>query len=326
VSKAGFFKVLSSLLLVLEVFEIGCRRMPPDLSACTRIEIHYPYGGLGYFFHDAPMQKGILTHEEEEYARACEAWAVEDHEMIRTFARDISRATYRGRVRGRLPPSSVSLVCYSGAERIASFTIFSNDVVTQDGLQFKCPPGLPNLRLLEPPRIRLLRLRYLCATQLRGLYTSGFLRPGEATSYPDPNRWCDAVVGILRNEYRIDLDKGGLRERSHSDATIAEMFVCPSAHPPTSRKPRSSRTSDTKPPDEPTGQWQSDYAMNSKCKRDALADTVLLFEARAGWNQHGGPELFTFDNHDPRGGLVLLNDGTVKFIRTEEELKQLRWK
>jgi hypothetical protein len=35
--------------------------------------------------------------------------------------------------------------------------------------------------------------------------------------------------------------------------------------------------------------------------------------------------LFVFDNHDPKGGLVFLNDGTVKFIRTEEELKQLRW-
>jgi hypothetical protein len=53
---------------------------------------------------------------------------------------------------------------------------------------------------------------------------------------------------------------------------------------------------------------------------------VLLFETKAGWNQHGGPELFTFDNHDPKGGCVLLNDGTVKFIRTKEELHQLRWK
>jgi len=53
---------------------------------------------------------------------------------------------------------------------------------------------------------------------------------------------------------------------------------------------------------------------------------VLLFETKDGWNQHGGPELFTFDNHDPRGGLVLLNDGTTRFIRTKEELKRLRWK
>ena len=76
---------------------------------------------------------------------------------------------------------------------------------------------------------------------------------------------------------------------------------------------------------------------------------VLLFETKAGWNQHGGPELFTFDNHDTEGiapdvlpslqrssggGCVLLNDGTVKFIRTpvlseaegKEELHALRWK
>jgi hypothetical protein len=36
--------------------------------------------------------------------------------------------------------------------------------------------------------------------------------------------------------------------------------------------------------------------------------------------------LFTFDNHEPRGGCVLLNNGTVKFIRTKEELEKLRWK
>ena len=60
---------------------------------------------------------------------------------------------------------------------------------------------------------------------------------------------------------------------------------------------------------------------------------------KTGWNQHGGPELFTFDNHDPKrsapdvlslgdsgGGCVLLNNGTVKFIRTKDELNALCWK
>jgi hypothetical protein len=64
--------------------------------------------------------------------------------------------------------------------------------------------------------------------------------------------------------------------------------------------------------------------MNPNCEPNSPPDMVLLFETKAGWNQHGGPELFTFDNHDPRGGCVLLNDGTVKFIRTEEELHQSR--
>jgi len=66
--------------------------------------------------------------------------------------------------------------------------------------------------------------------------------------------------------------------------------------------------------------------MNPNCGVDSAPDVVLLFETKAGWNQHGGPELFTFDHHDPKGGCVLLNDGTVKFIRTEEELHALRWR
>lgn len=67
------------------------------------------------------------------------------------------------------------------------------------------------------------------------------------------------------------------------------------------------------------------YAMNPNCEPNSPPDMVLLFEAKAGWNQHGGSELFVFERHELRGGCVLLNDGTVKFIRTGDELKQLRW-
>ena len=68
------------------------------------------------------------------------------------------------------------------------------------------------------------------------------------------------------------------------------------------------------------------YAMNPHCEPNSPPDMVLLFETEGGWNKHGGPELFTFDHHEPRGGCVLLNDGTSRFIRTKEELEQLRWK
>jgi len=74
------------------------------------------------------------------------------------------------------------------------------------------------------------------------------------------------------------------------------------------------------------GEGRCHYAMNSNCGADSPGEMVLLFETKAGWNQHGGPELFTFDNHDAQGGCVLLNDGTVKFIRTEQELHTLHWK
>jgi len=77
----------------------------------------------------------------------------------------------------------------------------------------------------------------------------------------------------------------------------------------------------------PTGvEGRCHYAMNPHCEPNSPPDTVLLFETEGGWNKHGGPELFTFDHHEPRGGCVLLNDGKIRFIRTEEELVKLRWK
>jgi len=111
--------------------------------------------------------------------------------------------------------------------------------------------------------------------------------------YPEPTKWCDALEWYYA---------GGATKSKWYESKM-KSHVCPSIR-----------------------EGRSTYAMNPKCKYDSTPDTVLLFETKAGWNQHGGPELFTFDNHDPKGGCVLLNDGTVKFIRTKEKLQQLRWK
>ncbi len=52
---------------------------------------------------------------------------------------------------------------------------------------------------------------------------------------------------------------------------------------------------------------------------------MLLFETKGGWNQHGGPELLTFDNHKGKNAHILFNDGRIKFINPEEA-DQLKWK
>jgi hypothetical protein len=116
----------------------------------------------------------------------------------------------------------------------------------------------------------------------------GDLMPGDRRL--DPSEWCDAV-----------LQHALLRYNRIVRPLASSVFTCPSAP-------------------------VSHYAMNPNYMPDSPRNTVCLFETTAGWNQHGGPELFTFDNHDPKGGCVLLNDGTVKFIRTKEELHALRWK
>ncbi len=112
--------------------------------------------------------------------------------------------------------------------------------------------------------------------------------------YPKSTNWFDAITS------QVTMPKSAIKAIMID--RLKKPHVCPSV-----------------------GEGKSTYAMNPKCKTDSPPDMVLLFETKAGWNQHGGPELFTFDNHDPKGGCVLLNDGTVKFIRTKEELQQLRW-
>ena len=80
-----------------------------------------------------------------------------------------------------------------------------------------------------------------------------------------------------------------------------EVFVCPSA-----------------------GKGRCHYALNVSSS-DSHPRLVVLFETKAGWNQVGGPELLTTDNHNGKGCNVLFNDLTVEFVKTEE-LAKLMWK
>ncbi len=51
---------------------------------------------------------------------------------------------------------------------------------------------------------------------------------------------------------------------------------------------------------------------------------VLLYETHPGWNQVGGPEILTVDNHQGEGCNVLFVDGHVEFVKSPG-LPQLRW-
>ncbi len=66
------------------------------------------------------------------------------------------------------------------------------------------------------------------------------------------------------------------------------------------------------------------YAINPNCEPNSPANVVLLFETKSGWNQFGGPELLTMENHNGEGCNVLFNNGRRRFVKPEK-LDKLNW-
>jgi len=103
--------------------------------------------------------------------------------------------------------------------------------------------------------------------------------------YPRAERWCDAIVDAF----------GSL------DSNVRSLLRCPRA------KTES-----------------CSYALNPNAGRRRAHDVVLLFESKPGWNQSGGPELLTTENHQGKGCTVLFTDLHVEFVKTQD-LGRLKW-
>jgi hypothetical protein len=311
---------LWTLSLTIALLCLGCPRSP-DLTDCTHIELRYRRGAVDHFI----LYERLLNEEEERYVRSLDTTIVSDRELIKAFAQSLNEGIYCGRQYAETT-GGVDVLAYRGADCVASFTVYRGGVLNRDRSYFRYPMDMPDLTVFESPRIKNLKTRGNCALHLSELRSAGLLRHMRPRPpYPDPNQWCDAVLSAMREHHSID-GHTGQKRRMYDDGKIARMFRCPSSPAIDDMDEVDSYRQDTGPADHTVYWWQSDYAINPNCRIDSAPDTVLLFEAKPGWNQHGGPELFTFDNHDPKGGVVLLNDGTVRFIRTAEELKQLRWK
>jgi len=124
----------------------------------------------------------------------------------------------------------------------------------------------------------------LCTAHLRQIGIAMELYTEENNQYPAADKWCDLLL-----EY-AEITKNSFR--------------CPGA------------------PEGPCN-----YAMNKNIEefgKDAPSDMVLLFETSPGWNQAGGPEILTTENHQDDGCNILFADGHVEFVKTEN-LDDLKW-
>ena len=287
----------------------------PDIPPCTRIVIEFRPSMLEYYFPYAGQQN-LLSDAEKQILRSSHSVIVDDQDQIDAFVNEINEMIIMdGIVR---QTSLAHVVCFRETKLLTSFDVFhDNTIVTEACDQYVDHEGLRSMRKFIP-QIEPFELRMQCAANLRNLWyrlrlnykarkTFPLSQAGSSgkteMSYPVPTDWCDAIVRACRT-----IKRPHQYITKMTDQEIIKPFICPG-----------------------TGEGKyhlanSNYAMNPNCKPDSPPDMVLLFETKAGGNQNGGPELFTFDNHDPKGGCVLLNDGTIKFIHTKEELQRLRWK
>jgi len=128
--------------------------------------------------------------------------------------------------------------------------------------------------------------RMVCGTNMAGLGKAMLVYASDNKDmYPAPDNWCDLLI--------------------KNDPNVTEkIFRC--------------KGGETGP---------CNYAMNKNIEKlgaNAPPDMVLLFESKPGWNQSGGPEILTTENHNGDGCNVLFNDGSVLFFGTEH-LNDLRW-
>lgn len=102
--------------------------------------------------------------------------------------------------------------------------------------------------------------------------------------YPTPAKWCDLTVA-----------------KCDQDTDPKALLQCPR-------------------------DWKAtcSYAMNPHADPCGAGDVVLLFESKAGWNQFGGAELLTMENHEGQGGNVLFVDGSIRFVKPDE-IAGLKW-
>ncbi len=128
--------------------------------------------------------------------------------------------------------------------------------------------------------------RITCGSQLAGCGAGLATYAQQEGKYPSSDKWCDSLID--------------------EDYVVEKTLVCHAAYNAGDKGP-------------------CHYAINPNCEPNSPGDMVLLFETKAGWNQQGGPEMLTTENHKDKGSNILFNDGTMKFIRTKE-LETLKWK
>jgi hypothetical protein len=134
-------------------------------------------------------------------------------------------------------------------------------------------------------RTRIIAYRMTCGVNLNGLGKAMYLYADDNNdTFPSRDKWCDLLI--------------------NKEDVNPKQFRC---------------KGDKVGP--------SSYALNINAVKAGLKappDMVLLFESKPGWNQSGGPELLTTENHNGEGCNITFRNGSTAFVQTKD-INNLRW-
>jgi hypothetical protein len=134
-------------------------------------------------------------------------------------------------------------------------------------------------------RVRQIAFRMVCGNNISQIGRAMLIYANEQDGFPTTSKWCDLLI-----------------EHAEVDPSL---FRCKGAF-----------------------EGPCNYAMNKNVENfnlgNAPPEMVLLFETNPGWNQAGGPELLTTDNHQREGCNVLYVNGYIEFVKTQD-LDKLKW-
>jgi prepilin-type processing-associated H-X9-DG protein len=163
----------------------------------------------------------------------------------------------------------------------------------------------PALLLPIADRNRYIAKQKVCSQHIRELGIAALMYAEDQSNHnfpSPPDKWCDLLWKYHINE---------------------KNYICPSAksgkchysiNPKAKRPLRSYITVD-----EHGISW-----IDVNTQRAFPSNVVLFFESKEGWNQCGGLELLTTENHRGKGCNVVFCDGHVEFVNTEN-INNLQW-
>ncbi len=175
-------------------------------------------------------------------------------------------------------------------------------------------------RRIHSIRIHSISPSVVCGTNLRGLGMAMQIYANDYDDqYPTAEKWCDLLIAYIEVGPKQFVCKG-------SDAKIGESIYA-----------FNKNLIDMKPVEVPPDVvllFETNFGKNRLGRQALLEDRdwhkfldypdseEKVYKLR--WNQFGGPEILTFENHKGKGCNVLFNDGRVEFIKPEE-VGKLKW-